>query len=141
MKESERVLGRARERITSQRALLLDLIRKNQHADAFELYERARKKLPKISLSTVYRSLQLFKRIGLVDEYHFAEEHHHYEVKPGAEHYHLVCNACGRIVEFDHALLDHLKGEIEAAHGFSVKSTDLQMNGLCRECSARESKG
>src|SRR4030042_1559344 len=97
------VLNNSSRRVTAQRALLLELLRRSGgHVDADELYLRARKKNPRISLSTVYRNLQLFKKLGLVDERHFDEEHHHYEVKSGEEHQHLLCINCGKVVEFDY---------------------------------------
>ena len=84
-KSSRQILNRSNQRVTGQRALLLDLIRQNYgHLDADELYRKAKQKNRRISLSTVYRNLGLFKKLGLVDEHHFAEEHHHYEAKPAS---------------------------------------------------------
>ena len=60
------------------------------------LYGLARRRDTRISLSTVYRTLPLLARHGLVDELRLAEEHHYYEPRTGRpEHYHLVCVACG----------------------------------------------
>jgi len=60
------------QRVTSQRRLLLDLIRQSEgHLDADELYRLAKEREPRISLSTVYRTLRLFKELGLVEERHF----------------------------------------------------------------------
>jgi len=79
---SRKALNVAGMRVTNQRALLLELIRQGKgHLDADELYRRAREKQPRLSLSTVYRTLQLLKKLGLVEELHFDENHHHYEVR------------------------------------------------------------
>src|SRR5512134_1872772 len=92
-------------RVTSQRALILDIIRNGKgHLDADEVYRLARRKQSRISLSTVYRTLQTLKKAGLIDEVHFDENHHHYEVRASAEHHHLVCLGCGRVIEFEYPL-------------------------------------
>ena len=79
-------------RATNQRALILEIIRHGRgHLDADEVHRLARKKQARISLSTVYRTLQTLKKAGLIDEVHFDEDHHHYEARASAEHHHLVC--------------------------------------------------
>ncbi|MCJ7807105.1 MAG: transcriptional repressor, partial [Dehalococcoidia bacterium] len=70
------------QRVTSQRRLILDILRHSEgHLDADELYRLAKEREPRISLATVYRNLNLFKELGLVEGRHFTEDHHHYEVK------------------------------------------------------------
>src|SRR3712207_5883151 len=80
-------------RMTKQRETLLDGIEHAEgHLDADGIYDLARKRDPRISLSTVYRTLNLLKHHDLVDELHLSEEHHHYEPRTGRpQHYHLVC--------------------------------------------------
>ena len=71
-------------RMTKQRDTLLDVIEHAEgHLDADGIYDLARKRDPRISLSTVYRTLNLLKHHDLVDELHLSEEHHHYEPKSG----------------------------------------------------------
>src|SRR4030042_24221 len=106
-------------RITSQRALILEIIRQGQgHLDADEVYRQAREKRPRLSLSTVYRTLQTLKKLGLVEEVHFDEAHHHYEIKPPTEHHHLVCLGCGRVIEFQYPLARLVKRKVTEAKDF-----------------------
>ena len=129
----------AGKRVTSQRILLLDLIRKSEgHIDAEALHRRARERHPRLSLSTVYRTLQLFKSLGLVDEHHFSETRHHYEVKDHNEHHHLVCLSCGAIIEFQCPLTGQIKKDIGQKNDFQIIETEMRMIGLCSEC--REKK-
>ena len=122
-------------RITNQRALLLALIRQGKgHLDADELYRRAREKQPRLSLSTVYRTLQTFKRLGLVEERHFDESHHRYEVKSSAEHHHLVCLGCGGVVEFQYPLARYVKRNVVEAKDFEIVDTEIRMTGYCSKC-------
>jgi len=122
-------------RLTGQRRLLLRLIQGAEaHIDADDLYRLARQYEPRISLSTVYRTLRLFKELGLVDEHHFQEDHHHYEVRAPQEHMHLYCLNCGRIIEFESELISRLKKEIGRRYNFKVVATEVHLTGICPGC-------
>lgn len=122
-------------RITHQRALILKVIRHGQgHLDADEIYHRAREKQPRLSLSTVYRTLQRLKKLGLVEELHFAEEHHHYELKLSAEHHHLTCLGCGQVVEFRYPLARLVKRNVPEVKNFAITAIELHMAGYCAKC-------
>lgn len=132
---ARQILGSSSQRVTSQRALLLELLRQSDgHLDADELYSRARKKNSRISLSTVYRNLQLFKKLGLIEEHHFDAEHHHYEVKSGAEHQHLLCVSCGKVVEFACPLSYEFRDNIGKQYDFDITDVEVRMTGLCSRC-------
>jgi Fe2+ or Zn2+ uptake regulation protein len=134
-KASRRALSDTGLRATSQRAVILDIIKQSQdHLDADEIYRRARRREPRISLSTVYRTLQRFKDTGLVEESHFDESHHHYEPKPRGKHHHLVCLKCGQVVEFDFDLQRHIKENVPETAGFDVRQLELRMTGYCADC-------
>jgi len=140
-KSSRQILNRSNQRVTGQRALLLDLIRQDYgHLDADELHRKAKQKNRRISLSTVYRNLQLFKKLGLVDEHHFAEEHHHYEAKPASEHHHLLCLDCGKIVEIELPLSQRCSDEIGKKYDFEITEFAVHMRGLCSNCKHKKDK-
>ena len=120
-------------RATSQRALILEIIRRG-HLDADEIYRQARIKQHRLSLSTVYRTLRMFKKLGLVEELHFDEAHHHYEMKPSAEHQHLVCLGCGKIMEFEYPLSPKMKKDIAREKGFEITGVEIRMTGYCSKC-------
>ncbi len=135
LEDTRRVLNVPGLRITNQRALILEVIRRwRGHLDADEVYRRAREKQPHLSLSTVYRTLQTLKKLGLIEELHFDEEHHHYEVKPSAEHHHLVCLNCGKIMEFEYPLSPKMKRNIAREKGFEVTDVEIRMTGYCSKC-------
>ncbi|MBA7468367.1 Ferric uptake regulation protein [subsurface metagenome] len=121
-------------RITSQRSLILEIIRRG-HLDADEIFRQARTKQPRLSLSTVYRTLQALKKLGLVEELHFDDTHHHYEMKPPSEHQHLVCLGCGKVVEFKCPLsIKRMKENIAREKGFEVTGVEIRMTGYCPKC-------
>lgn len=122
-------------RLTKQREVLFhlfeDQVGKHLHAD--DLYQLAKKKLPKINLSTVYRTLKEFKQAKLVDEIHLGEEHHHYELR-GHGHQHLICVTCMGITECKTALIEKLKDEVHKKYGFSLEEIKLDITGVCKQC-------
>lgn len=135
MTTSRTKLSSAGKRFTRQRALIMEIIRQGQgHLDADEIFRRAREKESRLSLSTVYRALRMMKELGLVEELHFGENHHHYEIKPTKEHYHLVCLGCGRVIEFSFPLSRSLKREVPEAKDFDIMETEMRIAGYCNKC-------
>ncbi len=126
-------------RMTNQRASILAIIRQGHgHLDADEVYRQAREKQSRLSLSTVYRTLQKLRQIGLIEELHFDEEHHHYEIKPPTEHHHLLCLGCGKVIEFKYPLARLVKKNAIEAQDFEITGSEVRMTGYCADC--QESK-
>ena len=126
--------------VTAQRQLLLDILRDAKgHLGAKELYRKAADRDPRISLATVYRNLRLFKELGLVDEWRLDEMHCCYEIRSSTEHYHLICTACGQVIEFESPLIARLATEVRRSRRFDVARAVLYLEGRCRECGANDS--
>ena len=126
--------------VTAQRRLLLDLIRgAGGHIDAKEIYRRASSKDESISLATVYRSLRLFKELGLVEERRLGQVRCYYEIKRSLEHQHLVCKRCGKVIEFESPLVSEMVAKAQREHGFKVIKAELCLEGYCQECKQEDS--
>lgn len=122
-------------RITAQRTLVFDIISHGGgHLGADEIYARARRKNPAISLSTVYRAITKFKELGLVVESHLGQEHHHYEAGHNGSHFHLVCLGCGAVIEFEYPLVQRVRDEIAEAGSFKIVSAEMNLSGYCPRC-------
>jgi Fur family ferric uptake transcriptional regulator len=120
---------------TAQRQLLLNLIRRTGgHISAKDLYRRASRKSESISLATVYRTLKLFKELGLVEQRRLGEVYCHYEVKESADHQHLVCRSCGKVIEFESPLLSKLVEKLQSDHEFNLTKIELYVEGYCKQC-------
>jgi Fur family ferric uptake transcriptional regulator len=133
-------LKKSGKRVTSQRALILEIIQKGKgHLDADEIYRRARAVQPRLSLSTVYRTLRAFKEPGLIEELHFDDSHHHYEMKSTRKHHHLVCLGCGKVIEFQYPLARYLKRSVPEVKDFELVDAELRLSGYCSQC--RQKKG
>ena len=98
-------------------------------------------KNPRISLATVYRNVRLFNELGLVDERRLDEAHCYYEIKASTEHYHMVCKACGCVMEFESALVGDLVAEVQRDTGFHVARAVLYLEGHCPKCKDKGEEG
>jgi Fur family ferric uptake transcriptional regulator len=125
-------------RMTSQRRLLVNIIQDSpRHLDAAKLLQLAQKKDAEIDRATVYRTLGLLKRHGLIDELdlmHIEGEKHYYEAKTNRDHCHMACFRCGAIMEYASSAFDKLKEEIARESGFQIRVVRLEIGGFCGRC-------
>jgi len=132
-------------RLTAQRRILIEEMQKaEQHLDAALLYERARRRDARVDRATVYRTIGMLKRMGLIDELdlmHLNGEKHYYEARTRRDHLHLACFACGKIEEFTSLAYERLKEEIRQRCGFSIEVVRLEAGGRCSACTGRGSGG
>jgi Fur family ferric uptake transcriptional regulator len=108
-----------------------------RHLDAATLLEIARKQDPGIDRATVYRTINLLKTSGLIDELdlmHIEGEKHFYEAKTNRDHCHMACFQCGAIMEYASPSFEKLKSEIAQESGFQIRVVRLEVGGLCRRC-------
>ena len=122
---------------THQRELILDeFLRAGSHLSTEDLYLRLRKENPRIGYATVHRTLKLFAECGIAEQRHFGDGQARYEASKHDEHHdHLICIACGRIVEFEDPRIEELQDEVAGAHGFTIERHRLELYGCCQDCS------
>lgn len=127
-------------RVTRERLALFDeIFTHHGHIDAEELLARVRRGGAKISRATVYRNLDLLVDCGLVTRHRLGRNRYLYEhVHRGQRHDHLVCTACGRVVEFVSPGIEALQTEICRAHGFDPATHTLQISSVCHSCGERD---
>jgi Fur family ferric uptake transcriptional regulator len=123
-------------RATPERYAVLDAVLQTQgHFDAENLYYRLIAGGMKISKATVYNTLELLLRAGLVSKYRFAEKTSRYEKALGRpQHHHLICLQCGDILEFISDKLERIQEEVCADREFVSQSSSLQIFGTCSKC-------
>jgi Fur family ferric uptake transcriptional regulator len=125
-------------RLTRQRKVLLEVMDSaEQHLDAGAILERAQKIDPRVHRVTVYRTLDLLKRNGLIDELdllHLRGDQHFYESHGPRDHIHVACLKCGKMREFESELYEKLKKQIERDCGMEIKVTRTEVGGYCENC-------
>lgn len=139
LRERERFVSFLRQRgqrVTAERLALFDeVFAHHGHIDVEELLGGMLSRGLKISRATVYRNLDLLVSSGLARRQRLGRDRYLYEhVHGGQRHDHLVCTACGRVVEFVSAGIAALQSEICRAHGFLPTAYNLQINSLCTGC-------
>jgi Fur family ferric uptake transcriptional regulator len=124
-------------RMTPQRQLVLDAVRELGHATPERICARVQESAPAVNITTVYRTLDLLERIGLVRHTHlghgaptYSEQEH--------QHVHLVCHACGSITEAPTDLMAGLGERLRAESDFELDPSHVALSGLCRSCREEE---
>jgi Fur family peroxide stress response transcriptional regulator len=131
-------------KITPQRLAIVNALVKLRrlHPGARLVYEEAKRKKERLSLSTVYATLNELSRHAIIRTLQFDKMENRYEGNL-EEHINLICERCHRIVDY-RAPIAVDKREVEKSTGFSIADTRLEYYGCCRECSetreAREAR-
>ncbi|HEY54922.1 MAG TPA: transcriptional repressor [Dehalococcoidia bacterium] len=122
-------------RLTPQRMMTISAIEKSDgHISAEEIYAQVITKYPQVNISTVYRTLELLKKLGLVTETDFGEGRVRYHPAGKGHHHHLVCQDCGAIIDLGEAVLAPLKNDLLREYGFSADLRHLAIFGRCVNC-------
>jgi len=122
-------------RLTPQRIMIVSAIENSDnHISAEEIYAQVVAKYPNVNISTVYRTLELLKRLGLVTETDMGEGRVRYHPVGKGHHHHLVCQECGAIIALDESLLSSLKSTLLREYKFSADLRHLAILGRCVNC-------
>ncbi len=121
---------------TGERRLLLQAVmRNNGHFEAEQLLLEMRQASERVGKATVYRTLKLLVDCGIVREVQFTHKQAHYEHTYGdLPHDHMICQHCGRIIEFDAVDVLRLREEVARTRGFRAQSHRFQIRGFCAAC-------
>jgi Fur family ferric uptake transcriptional regulator len=112
------------------------------HPGVEELATEVRARHKGIGAATVYRTVKLLCESGLVASRQFGDGFSRYEADaPEAHHDHLICTACGRIVEFEDEGIEALQARITKRHGFRMERHRLEIYGLCPGCQEADAAG
>ncbi|MBN2322474.1 MAG: transcriptional repressor [Spirochaetes bacterium] len=136
-------------RITVPRQVILDVLHSREgHLSAEDIYIEVRKEYPQIGLTTVYRTLELLVRMGIVFKFDFGDGRSRYELSEGPEgfrhHHHLVCSVCGRVIDYseyldsEQQLLDKTEAGLSEKYGFKITNHLIRFYGLCDRCQSGE---
>jgi Fur family transcriptional regulator, ferric uptake regulator len=120
-------------RMTPQRQLVLDALLELEHATPEQVCQQVQRSTPSVNITTIYRTLDLMERIGLVRHTHlghgaptYSEQEH--------QHVHLVCHSCGTVTEAGTDLMDDLAGRLRGEMGFELDASHIALSGTCRDC-------
>lgn len=123
-------------RATEQRRLIIDsFVAAEPHVSIDELLAQVRQKDARIGYATVYRTLKMLAECGIAHERHFDDGFARYELASTESHHdHLICTACGKIVEFEEPQIEDLQLAVADHYGFVVTHHRHELYGLCADC-------
>lgn len=125
-------------RLTRQRRVILQVMdNAEQHLDVDQILDRAQKIDHDVHLVTVYRTIDLLKREGLIDELdllHLRGDRHYYETHGPRDHIHVACLRCGKVREFESRLYEQLKEQIARDCEIQVTVSRTEVGGICNDC-------
>jgi len=128
-------------RLTRQRRVVIQVMESAQrHMDASEILDLAQKIDKDITRVTVYRTLDLLKRHGLIDELdllHLRGHRHYYESHGPRDHIHVACMSCGTVREVESPIYEELKKQISRDCGIEISIARTEIGGLCADCRAK----
>ncbi len=118
-------------RMTEQRRVIADVIQSAEdHPDVEELYRRASKIDPKISISTVYRTVKLFEDSGIIERHDFRDGRSRYETVSDEHHDHLINLRSGEVIEFRSEEIEKMQEEVARKLGFKLVDHRLELYGI-----------
>jgi Fur family ferric uptake transcriptional regulator len=122
-------------RLTPQRMLIVSIIHDSKgHISAEDVHQRVKEQYPFVDISTVYRNLQLLKRLHIVTETDLGGGSVRYELSQEERHHHLVCRVCGKTFALEDTVIEPLRSALMDAHGFAADMEHFAIFGRCRAC-------
>jgi Fur family ferric uptake transcriptional regulator len=122
-------------KLTPQRRAVIRIIASSpDHLTPADLYQRARQEHPAIGLVTIYRTLDLLAKFGLICELHAGGSCHSYTTSIPEHHHHLICSHCGEVIDFTGYDLTELEQRLQRETGFEIEGHLLEFIGACRKC-------
>jgi Fur family transcriptional regulator, ferric uptake regulator len=123
-------------RVTPQRQLVLEAVTKLEHATPEEICADVQRTARGVNISTIYRTLELLEQLGLVTHTHLGHGAPRYHLAAEAEHVHLVCSECGRVVQVGPETVNALVAALKDTQGFETDVGHLTVFGKCADCRA-----
>ncbi|OHV83749.1 Fur family transcriptional regulator [Rhizobium sp. LCM 4573] len=118
-------------RMTEQRRIIARTLQESDdHPDVEELYRRSSKIDPRISISTVYRTVKLFEDAGIIEKHDFRDGRSRYETVPEEHHDHMIDLKTGTVIEFHSPEIEALQERIAREHGFRLVGHRLELYGI-----------
>lgn len=125
-------------RLTPQRVMVLNAIGERKgHICAEEIYDKVCEVYPYIDLATVYRTLQLLKKLHLVTEIDVGSGSAQFELTKKDRHHHMVCSQCGNAFDLSHRYLETFRQALVEEFGFEPDVEHFAISGLCKTCAQK----
>ncbi len=136
-------------KITFPRKTIFNILEKREgHPNVRDVFYDLSTDFPEIGLTTIYRTLELFVKLGIVRKYDFGDRQSRYEIVSDTidHHHHLICEKCMKVIEYrdfleeETVLIEKIQKKLENKYDFKIKKHELEFYGFCKDCS-EQNKG
>jgi Fur family peroxide stress response transcriptional regulator len=138
----EEILRKKKIKVTPQRMAVYSILKQSKsHPNVEMIYQKLKPDFPAMSLATVYKTMDVLKKVGLIQELNVGEGGLRYDaqIRP---HCHIYCKNCGKVVDVDHFPLEELQGslleKVKEETGFNILFVQLYFFGICPECNDKK---
>jgi Fe2+/Zn2+ uptake regulation proteins len=129
-------------KLTRQRKIIFHTLTEHtgRHLSAEDIYELVRRQHPEIGVATIYRTLELFGNLGIVQKLEFGDGRHRYELGEhlAPQHHHMICVCCGKVMEGTGGFPEKIEsGDRQSNDDFLILDYRLYIYGYCKACQAK----
>lgn len=129
-------------RLTPQRLIVLSIISGGDaHMGVDEVFQRAKEAYPYMDIATVYRTLHLFKDLGVVTEVAIGDRLHYELTDPSGRHHHMVCRVCNGAFNLSPHYLEEFRNTLKQEFGFEPDLEHFSISGICAGCNQKQNSG
>ncbi len=126
-------------KLTTQRRAVLDILlqEEGKHLSTEEIYSKLKETYPEMGLATVYRTVILFDKMGIINKLNFDDGVSRFEISSPDEehhHHHLICQKCNRVLEVEEDLLFDIEQQIQRQYNFEITNHNVIFYGCCEGC-------
>lgn len=136
--EIKKIFEQNNQKFTKQREIIFKVLKESspKHVTPEELFSIVHEQNKQIGIATVYRTLNIFEELGIVNKQEFTDQAYTYEIiDPSNDHHdHIICTECGKIIEEDFLDKDSIYQSLKNQYDFNLNYYSLRIYGICSEC-------
>ncbi len=132
------------QKFTKQRELIFNVLKNSseKHLTPEQLFSIVHKDHKQVGIATVYRTLNIFEELGIVNKQEFTDQAYTYEImnSDNDHHDHIICTSCGKILEDEFLSVDDVKSSLKKDYNFDLSYYSLRIYGICSDCQNNKEK-
>ncbi len=138
VEEIRKIFEQNNQKFTKQRELIFDVLKNSpqKHLTPEELFSIVHQDHKQVGIATIYRTLNIFEELGIVNKQEFTDQAYTYElIDPESDHHdHIICTKCGKILEDEFLSVDSVKESLKNQYDFNLNYYSLRIYGICSDC-------
>ena len=138
VEEIKKIFEDNNQKFTKQRELIFNILKNSsqKHLTPEELFSIVHKDHKQVGIATIYRTLNIFEELGIVNKQEFTDQAYTYElIDPTQDHHdHIICTSCGKILEDEFLSVDEVKKSLKDQYDFDLSYYSLRIYGICSDC-------